>query len=55
MNKILLVKEPIVKTYLFEAYPLTIMAAYGNEYEPWLLSNYIHIDCNNDINDLWIR
>lgn len=41
--------RPYTQTYLYEAYPLSILEANGNDYLPWLLSNYIQVDCFKDV------
>ncbi len=38
-----------VLTYDYEAYPLTIMEAYGREHMEWMLSNYIQLSSRKDI------
>jgi hypothetical protein len=50
-KKILELAEPISKTYLFEAFPLSIMGLYQEKCIPWILSNYIQLDCNSDFTD----
>ncbi|WP_054742422.1 hypothetical protein [Cellulosilyticum ruminicola] len=49
MNKIILpLSKPLVRTYLYDAYPLSILAAQNDSYMSWLLSNYIQLNINHD-------
>ncbi|WP_026505053.1 hypothetical protein [Butyrivibrio sp. NC3005] len=41
--------EPEIITFVYEAYPLGIMKANGIDYKKWLYSNYIQINCHDDI------
>ncbi len=47
--KILPMTKPIVETYHYDSYPLSIMKAYGDDYLKWVLSNYIQINAFKDI------
>lgn len=50
MKEIILpLAEAKVKTYNFEAFPMSILGANGNEYYEWLYSNYIQLNCHKDI------
>ena len=42
--KILPIAEPPVRCFLYDAYPLSILATH-TEYLPWFYSNYIQICC----------
>lgn len=46
MNKILPVRFPFISSYPYYANPLTILAATGNEYIPWMLNNFIQLSCH---------
>lgn len=38
-----------VITYLHHAYPLSIAAAQGTQYENWLFNNYVQLRCHRDL------
>ncbi|MCR4678151.1 MAG: hypothetical protein K5679_05270 [Lachnospiraceae bacterium] len=42
-------KPSSIKTYVYESYMLGIMEANGNAYKEWMLSNYIQLNCHDDI------
>jgi hypothetical protein len=48
-QKKLALGEAITKTYHYDSYPLSIIAAYGNEYMPWIFSNYIQLNANKNL------
>lgn len=48
-EKILPLKEAKVVTYNFEAFPMSILEANGDEYYEWLYTNYIQLNSHNDI------
>lgn len=48
-KKKLPVSEPLTSTWLYDAYPLSILAANGNKYLEWFLSNFIQLNANRDI------
>ncbi len=41
--------KPIVSSYYYESYPLSILDAYGDKYLPWIFSNYINLNVNIEI------
>lgn len=41
--------EALTSTYLYDAYPLSVLPAHGNDYLEWFLSNYIQLNANKDI------
>lgn len=47
--KILPMVEPIIQTYHYDSYPISIMKAHGDEYLKWVLSNYIQLNAFKDI------
>ncbi|WP_407384150.1 hypothetical protein [Ruminococcus sp.] len=51
MNKVneLKWKKPSIMTYVYESYMLGIMEAYGDDYKEWMLSNYIQLNCHDNI------
>ena len=49
MEKELDFVEPEVMTYDYELYPLGIMKAHGERYKEWMLSNYIQLNCHENI------
>lgn len=49
MMKELEMATPDVSTYVYEGYPLGIMKAHGEAYKEWLFSNYIQLNCHDDI------
>lgn len=48
-KKRLLLGEPIVVTYNYEAFPLSILAAYGENYLKWIYCNYIQLNAHRNI------
>lgn len=42
-------KQSSITTYVYESYMLGIMEANGNDYKEWMLSNYIQLNCHDDI------
>lgn len=48
-KKKLPVSEPLTNTWLYDAFPLSILAANGNKYLEWFLSNFIQVNANRDI------
>lgn len=49
MEKILKIGESVIRCYNYDAFPLMILEGNNCDYKQWLLSNYIQINCNNDI------
>lgn len=49
MIKELPFEEPEIITFVYEAYPLGIMKANGVDYKEWLYSNFIQLNCHDDI------
>lgn len=47
-EKELKIVEPIIKNYQRDAYPLLVMAAKGDEYLPWVYSNFVQLMINLD-------
>lgn len=47
-EKELKIVEPIIKNYQRDAYPLLAMAAKGDEYLPWVYSNFVQLMINLD-------
>ena len=47
--KILDLGVPPIRTFLVDAFPLTVMSAYGNDYLDWFYSNFIQIKCYKEI------
>lgn len=47
-EKELKIVEPIIKNYQRDAYPLLAMAAKGDEYLPWIYSNFVQLMINLD-------
>lgn len=44
------IADPVVRCFLFDAVPLSIMGV-DKKYEPWFLSNYIQLCCRKNILD----
>lgn len=49
MEKKLVLKKPMIITYVYEGYMLGIMEANGDAYKEWMLSNYIQLNCHENI------
>ncbi len=43
------ISEPLTSTWLYDAYPLSVLAANGDNYLEWFLSNFIQLNANKDI------
>lgn len=49
MEKKLDFKLADVSTFVYEGYPLGIMSIHGDKYKEWMLSNYIQLNCHENI------
>lgn len=51
-KKKLPVSEPLTSTWLYDAYPLSVLAANGDKYLGWFMSNFIQVNANKDITNV---